>query len=108
MKLLMSTQFKKDLKRYQNKPGKIAALKVVLNSLSETGIIPDSYYPHPLHGDFKGYMECHVEGPKNPPHHYLFGINPLAQPLHLCNVPAAVGSLLYVRPPYRRAPNYKL
>ena len=62
MKLLMSTQFKKDLKRYQNKPGKIAALKVVLNSLSETGIIPDSYYPHPLHGDFKGYMECHVEG----------------------------------------------
>ena len=58
----MSTQFKKDLKRYQNKPGKIAALKVVLNSLSETGIIPDSYYPHPLHGDFKGYMECHVEG----------------------------------------------
>lgn len=62
MRLLMSTQFKKDLKRYQNKPGKIAALKVVLNSLSETGIIPDSYYPHPLHGDFKGYMECHVEG----------------------------------------------
>ena len=58
----MSTQFKKDLKRYQNKPGKIAALKVVLNSLSETGIIPDSYYPHPLHGDFKGYMECRVEG----------------------------------------------
>ena len=36
MRLLMSTQFKKDLKRYQNKPGKIAALKVVLNSLSET------------------------------------------------------------------------
>ena len=62
MRLLMSTQFKKDLKRYQNKPRKIAALKVVLNSLSETGIIPDSYYPHPLHGDFKGYMECHVEG----------------------------------------------
>ena len=62
MRLLMSTQFKKDLKRYQKKPGKIAALKVVLNSLSETGIIPDSYYPHPLHGDFKGYMECHVEG----------------------------------------------
>ena len=25
----MSTQFKKDLKRYQNKPRKIAALKVV-------------------------------------------------------------------------------
>ena len=62
MKLLMSTQFKKDLKRYQNKPRKIAALKVVLKSLSETGIVPDSYYPHPLHGDFKRFMECHVEG----------------------------------------------
>ena len=62
MKLLMSTQFKKDLKRYQNKPRKIASLKAVLKSLSECGIVPDSYYPHPLHGDFKGYMECHVEG----------------------------------------------
>ena len=62
MKLLMSTQVKKDLKRYQNKPRKIAYLKAVLKSLSECGIVPDSYYPHPLHGDFKGYMECHVEG----------------------------------------------
>ena len=38
MKLLMSTQFKKDLKRYQNKPRKIAALKVVLKSLKYSKI----------------------------------------------------------------------
>ena len=31
MILKVSTQYKKDLKRYQNKPSKIAALKEVLN-----------------------------------------------------------------------------
>ena len=34
----MSTQFKKDLKRYQNKPRKIAAMKVVLKSLKYSKI----------------------------------------------------------------------
>ncbi len=33
MILKVSTQYKKDLKRYQNKPAKIAALKEVLKHL---------------------------------------------------------------------------
>ena len=45
MILKVSTQYKKDLKRYQNKPSKIAALKEVLK----------------LSGKMKGFMECHVE-----------------------------------------------
>ena len=71
MKLLMSTQFKKDLKRYQNKPRKIAALKVVLKSLkySKIHIMPlSSRKPHGSAG-------------------FLFPL-------------IAVGSLLYVRPPF--------
>lgn len=35
MILKVSTQYKKDLKRYQNKPSKIAALKEVLKHLKK-------------------------------------------------------------------------
>lgn len=54
-------QFKKDLKKIQNKPDKISKLKVVLKLL-ETGVtLPSEYKPHKLVGDYKGCMECHVE-----------------------------------------------
>lgn len=56
-----TSQFKKDLKRIQNNPKKIANLKSVLQLLKETGTIPQEYKPHPLTGNYKGYMECHVE-----------------------------------------------
>ena len=58
----LSTKFKKDLKRYQNQPRKIEELGVVLNALRETGTVPASYKPHALAGNFKGCMECHIEG----------------------------------------------
>ena len=54
-------QFKKDLKRYQNKPKKIESLMRILTLLKETGSVPDEYYPHMLKGDYFGFMECHVE-----------------------------------------------
>lgn len=40
MILKVSTQYKKDLKRYQNKPSKIAALKEVLKHLKKSGFVP--------------------------------------------------------------------
>ncbi|MGM9735265.1 MAG: type II toxin-antitoxin system YafQ family toxin [Candidatus Cryptobacteroides sp.] len=54
-------QFKKDLKRYQNKPKKIANLMRVLTLLKETGSVPEEYYPHMLKGEYSGFMECHIE-----------------------------------------------
>ena len=54
-------QFKKDLKRYQNKPKKIESLMRILALLKESGSVPDEYYPHMLKGDYSGFMECHVE-----------------------------------------------
>ena len=44
----MTGQFKKDLKRIQNNPKKIEHLRAVLTSLQETGVVPESYYPHKL------------------------------------------------------------
>ena len=61
MILKVSTQYKKDLKRYQNKPSKIAALKEVLKYLKKSGSVPAAYKPHMLSGKMKGFMECHVE-----------------------------------------------
>lgn len=59
--LKISKQFKKDLKRYQNKPKQIAHLKKVLAMLKENGIVPKEYKPHMLIGEYNGHMECHIE-----------------------------------------------
>lgn len=61
MILRFSTKFKKDLKRYQNRPSKIEVLKQVLRHLKDNGSVPAEYLPHRLTGNFKGYMECHIE-----------------------------------------------
>ena len=59
--LKITSQFKKDLKRIQNKPSKIKHLKEVLQILESEGSLPEKYKPHRLIGDYAGFMECHVE-----------------------------------------------
>jgi mRNA interferase YafQ len=54
--LKQSAQFKKDLKKVRNNPKKLAALEIVLKFLQKTG----TDNPHPLIGNHKGYLECHV------------------------------------------------
>ena len=61
-RLFASTQYKKDYKRFRNNPQKVAALKVVLDMLSNEQPIPSEYLPHPLHGKYKGCIECHIQG----------------------------------------------
>ncbi len=60
-KLKQSTQFKKDLKRYSGNPQKMLALKNVTLSLREHGCVPPKFKPHKLSGNYKGFMECHIE-----------------------------------------------
>jgi mRNA interferase YafQ len=61
MILKVSTQYKKDLKRYLNKPSKIVSLKIVLKHLKKSGTVPAEYKPHALSGKLKGFFECHIE-----------------------------------------------
>lgn len=56
-----SSKAKKDLKRYRNNEPLMRALYDVLHYLINGEKVPVDYYPHPLHGDYKGCMECHVE-----------------------------------------------
>lgn len=60
--LKMSGQFKKDLKRYKRFPDKLKELEDVLHYLRNSGNVPLEYFPHPLSWDYKGCMECHIEG----------------------------------------------
>ena len=63
MKILFpSSRYKKDYKRYRNNPRKKAALQVVLDMLANEQLIPKEYRPHMLQGNYKGCMECHIEG----------------------------------------------
>lgn len=63
MKRLRQTgQFKKNLKRYANRPGKIQKLSEVLTLLKSDVRLPDKYKAHLLTGDYTGCMECHIEG----------------------------------------------
>lgn len=62
MKIIkLTSQFKKDLKRYQNNQRKIDSLGRVIKLLRDTGTLPNEYKPHLLIGNYKGFMECHIE-----------------------------------------------
>jgi mRNA interferase YafQ len=61
-KLQPTTQYRKDLKRIKNNPKKLAALKEVLTMLRKELPIPADYQPHELQGQYKGCLECHIQG----------------------------------------------
>ncbi len=63
MKILrFSTQYRKDVKRFRNQPKKMEKVMKILQMLRDDIPIPDEYKPHMLSGNYKGCMECHVEG----------------------------------------------
>ena len=59
--LKITTQFKKDLKRYKNRPTVIEKLEFILGLLQNELPIPEENKPHQLTGNYRGHMECHVE-----------------------------------------------
>ncbi len=61
MELELTSQFKKDLKKYKHNSEKLKDLETVLSLLRMSGIVPMKYKPHFLIGKYKGCMECHVQ-----------------------------------------------
>ena len=55
-----SSLFKKSFKRCLKRGCDPELFKTVLSILGETGSLPRVYKPHPLRGNFKGCMECHI------------------------------------------------
>lgn len=59
--LKLTSQFKKDLKRYKYKTAVLDKLEMILKLLANGHPIPEENQPHMLTGNYRGYMECHVE-----------------------------------------------
>ena len=60
LKVVLSNQFKKDLKSAQKRRLDISALKKVVDKLAICEPLPDKNKDHPLTGNYVGFRECHI------------------------------------------------
>jgi mRNA interferase YafQ len=62
-KILISTKFKKDLKKVVKDPNDKKLTTAILKLLKEKGVsgIPEVMKPHKLKGNYKDNWECHIK-----------------------------------------------
>lgn len=60
LKLELSTQFKKDLKKIQKQGKNKSKLDAVVHKLQKEAPLPKKFRDHELIGNWKGYRECHI------------------------------------------------
>lgn len=58
--LVLTNQFKKDLKRIRKRGYKIQLLDEVLKNLQNEIPLDEKYRDHALIGDYIGFRECHI------------------------------------------------
>ena len=56
-----TSQFKKDFKRFSKDKEKVETLKYIVIKLQKGEAIPEEFHPHPLKGEWKNFMECHID-----------------------------------------------
>ena len=56
-----TNKFKKDVKRCQRRGRDLNLLRNVVDILSQTGKLPPQYKTHPLTGNYRNRMECHIQ-----------------------------------------------
>jgi len=61
LKLFISNEFKKDIKRLQKKHYDIEKLNALVDILINKKTIPNNYRLHTLKGDWAGYKKCHID-----------------------------------------------
>lgn len=61
LEIVISNQFKKDLKLARKRGLKLDKLREVIDTLAEKQSLEDRYRDHNLTGDHKGFRECHIE-----------------------------------------------
>lgn len=60
LKLVPTSQFKKDYKRAKKRGLDMAELQTVLDKLCVEEPLEERYHDHALSGDYLGFRECHV------------------------------------------------
>ena len=61
LNIVVSNQFKKDLKLASKRGFDIDKLKEVVDKLAEQSALDKKYKDHILLGEYKGFRECHIE-----------------------------------------------
>lgn len=59
--LVMTSQFKKDLKRVKKRGKDLTLLKDVLQTLREEETLEEKFRDHALTGNYSGFRECHIQ-----------------------------------------------
>ena len=59
--LIMTGQFKRDLKRIQKRGLELELLKNVIRLLLEEQTLDEKYRDHALTGSYRGFRECHIQ-----------------------------------------------
>ncbi len=60
-RVIQRRRFRNDLKRLKRRGRELEELFAVVDLLAEFGGLPDAYRPHPLTGEWKGILECHID-----------------------------------------------
>ena len=60
MKLIYTTQFKKDYKKINKQQKNISNLTVVIEKLLSQKELEPKYMDHPLSGKYKNHRDCHI------------------------------------------------
>ena len=61
LEVVLSNQFRRDLKRAVRRGRDIALLEKIVNNLAERRPLPESNRDHSLTGNWSGYRECHIQ-----------------------------------------------
>lgn len=58
--LVVTTKFKKDLKKIKKQNKKIDKLTNIIEKLQKDEVLPESNCDHYLSGNWNGFRECHI------------------------------------------------
>ncbi len=61
MKLIYTTQFKKDYKKIKKQQKNLSKLIIIIEKLLSQNKLEPKYKDHPLSGKFENYRDCHIE-----------------------------------------------
>jgi mRNA interferase YafQ len=56
-----TSKFRKDYKRLKKRGYDMSLLDDVIIRLANGETLPPQYRDHPLHGDLRGYRDCHIK-----------------------------------------------
>ena len=61
LKLILTNQFKKDIKRIKKRGYKLSKLEEVIDNLLKGELLEPAKRDHALIGNYYGFRECHIE-----------------------------------------------